>query len=164
MGGSVFESLSEVRSAANFPSASEFAMLGLNSLGPRGGGRFLLAFAKNSLRGHLPPSHVYTPLTSRGDFRAINAGGGGGKEIFGGLTSNAEEKGRLREREREREDTERIGIGYVHSCLGGGEGGEGVRNNRVSESAASVVTATAALRFVRFSPRHSSFITSFSTE
>ena len=85
-------------------------MLGLNSLGPRGGGRFLLAFAKNSLRGHLPPSHVYTPLTSRGDFRAISAGGGGGggeggggggggggKEIFGGLTSNAEEKGRERE-------------------------------------------------------------------
>ena len=106
MGGSVFESRSEVRSAANFPSASEFAMLGLNSLGPRGGGRFLLAFAKNSLRGHLPPSHVYTPLTSRGDFRAISAGGGGGgggegggggKEIFGGLTSNAEEKGRERE-------------------------------------------------------------------
>ena len=96
-GGSLFESRSEVRSAANFPSASEFAMLGLNSLGPRGGGRFLLAFAKNSLRGHLPPSHVYTPLTSRGDFRAINAGGGGGKEIFGGLTSNAEEKGRERE-------------------------------------------------------------------
>ena len=69
---------------------------------------FLLVFAKNSLRGHrgrlprpLPPapSPVYTPLTSRGDFRAINAGGGGGcgKEIFGGLTSNAEEKGRERE-------------------------------------------------------------------
>ena len=77
-------------------------MLGLNFLAPRGGGGgFLLAFAKNSLRRRLPPSHVYTPLTSRGDFRAISAGGGGGggggKEIFGGLTSNAEEKGRQRE-------------------------------------------------------------------
>ena len=45
-----------------------------------------------------------------------------------------------------------------------GEGtGEGVRNNRVSESAASVLTNPAALRFLRSSPCHSSLVPSLST-